>query len=163
MPYTYTGTLRNPANQVASVNQAAKLTFYISQAARAGDTLVNTEPVVVTEFISGSFAVTLFASDELASTRPVFYTITEELLDPDGGSVPGSFTEWPGKYFLPARNSPISEAPATPMSPSTVWVGLTRPPAGSGYFWWLHATGNQNLEPGTDPGTGDLYYIPGGA
>ena len=66
---------------------------------------------------------------------------------------------WP-QWIYPGDGGGISSLPQAPLTPDTVWVGLTPPPHDWPGFW-LYSPGPGEVMPLDDPRIGDLIQGPG--
>lgn len=119
--------------------------------------------------------------NRLLSHTPVDATITgttwEINLVPTVGTIPVSWFElelielgdageyirswwWGAKIHVPVEDMDFKDLPGGPLSPESVWVGLTPPPTGwLGY--WLYSPAPGEEMPLDDPRIGDLIPGPG--
>lgn len=92
-------------------------------------------------------------------TKPLtWFEIQVIELDSDG-----NFTReywWPSRVHVPPEGGDFAGLPGGPLSPESVWVGLT-PPPDSWLGWWLYQPGPGEDMPLDDPDIGNLIKGPG--
>ncbi|MEI3845310.1 MULTISPECIES: hypothetical protein [unclassified Microbacterium] len=124
----------------------------VGDLALRGDRLLSADPVDAT--ITGTdWQINIFATT--GNIPPCWYEL--ELIELDRE---GNFSRhwwWGSRIHVPSGGGSFPELPGGPMSPESVWVGLTRPPNGwRGYWLYSPSTQNGEVMPLDDPDIGSL-------
>jgi len=114
--------------------------------AAVGVTLMSARPIKVLPNSSGEFSVDLEPTDGLISGngKPVFYRITLEWLNPDGGYIGKDFPDW--ELYVPAAGGDFAGLVNGPVMSGLVWIGPTAPTNPDLYTGWIDTTAGDIYE-----------------
>jgi hypothetical protein len=115
-----------------------RVVFTGSQAARSSTRLFSTRPIVVTPAANGAFSVNIATTVGLIPDT--WYTVSIRWLDPNDPSGTG-LDVLLGRIRVPIEGGNLGDLFDGGAPSGLIWIGITPPPEGFGYSWWIDTNG----------------------